>query len=52
MEVKQKTCGGRWLCRCWTKTIELLNKIRKRRENKEKLERRGGGGGRRGKQWN
>ena len=51
-EVKQKTCGGRWLCSCWTKTIKMLNKIRKRREKTEKLKRRGGGGGGRGKQRN
>ena len=51
-EVKQKTCGGRWLCSCWTKTIKMLNKIRKRRKKTEKLKRRGGGGGRRGKQRN
>ena len=37
-EVKQKTCGGRWLCRCWTKRIEMLNKVRKRRGRREEME--------------
>lgn len=35
--MKQKTCGGRWLCSCWTKTIKMLNKIRKRRKKLRNL---------------
>lgn len=35
--MKQKTCGGSWLCSYWAKTIKMLNKIRKRRKKLRNL---------------